>query len=152
MIYVECPNRIESDKKSLFLAGGIMGCRIWQKDLVDKLKDLDIVVYNPRRAAFDIKDPSVTVEQIAWEHEHLRKADMISFWFSSETVQPITLYELGSWSMTNKPLAIGVDPRYQRRSDVITQTALVRPLIKIVSNLDDLTDQIFKTINEIQFV
>jgi hypothetical protein len=152
MVYVEAPNTIESDKKSIFLAGGIQGCPDWQKVLVRKLMDLDIVVFNPRRANFPMGDPNAAEAQIIWEFTHLRKADMISFWFCPETLEPIVLYELGAWSMTNKPLVIGVDPGYERKTDVEIQTSLVRPTIKIATSLDELSDQIFKVVNEIQFV
>jgi hypothetical protein len=77
---------------------------------------------------------------------------MISFWFCKESIQPIVLFELGAHLMTNKPIVIGVDPGYERKQDVEIQTALVRPEIGIVTRLNRLSDQIFKTINEIKFV
>jgi hypothetical protein len=152
MVYVEAPNTIVSDKKSIFLAGGINGCSDWQKKLVDDLEDLDIVVFNPRRKNFPIDDPSAAEAQTTWEFKHFRIASMISFWFAPETLQPIVLYELGAHSMMNKPLVVGVHPDYKRKQDVEIQTALVWPEIKIVYSLQDLTSQIFKTINEIQFI
>jgi hypothetical protein len=154
MVYVEAPNTIESDKKSIFLAGGIQKCPQWQKSLANKLKNLDIIVFNPRRDNFPIDDPSAAKEQITWEFIHLRKADMISFWFCAESIQPIVLLELGQHLVLdlNKPLVIGVDPGYERKQDVVIQTALVRPTIKIATSLDELSDQIFKAINEIQFI
>lgn len=93
MVYVEAPNTIESDKKSIFLAGGITGCQDWQKKLAGDLEDLDIVVFNPRRENFPIHDPSAAKAQITWEYVHLRKASMISFWFGPETIQPIVLFD-----------------------------------------------------------
>lgn len=154
MVYVEAPNTIESDKKSIFLAGGIQKCPQWQKYIVRKLYNLDIVVFNPRRENFPIEDPSAAEAQITWEFIHLRKADIISFWFCAESIQPIVLFELGSHLVLNssKPLVIGVDPGYERKQDVEIQTALVRPTIKIATSLDELSDQIFKAVNEIQFV
>ena len=152
MTYVEAPNTIESDKKSLFLAGGITGCGPWAFKLIENLSDLDIVVFNPRRENFPIDDPSAAKAQITWEYVHLRKSFAISFWFGPETIQPIVLFELGSWVVSNKPLVIGVHPEYKRKQDVEIQTALARPDIKIVYSLDDLTGQIFKKVNEILFI
>jgi hypothetical protein len=152
MIYVEAPNVIESDKKSIFLAGGITGCSEWQKELANNIAELDIVVYNPRRKNFPMDDPTAAQAQITWEFVHLKKASMISFWFGSETIQPIVLFEYGKWIVSNKPIAVGVDPKYQRKQDVEIQTTLERPGLKIVYSLKDLTDQIYTTINEIQFV
>ena len=152
MIYVEAPNVIESDKKSIFLAGGITGCSEWQKELANNIAELDIVVYNPRRKNFPMDDPTAALAQITWEFNHLQKASMISFWFGSETIQPIVLFEYGKWIVSNKPIAIGVDPKYQRKQDVEIQTSLERPGLKIVYSLKDLTNQIYTIINEIQFV
>lgn len=152
MVYVEAPNTTESIKKSIFLAGGITGCSDWQSDLKDKIKDIDIIIYNPRRKNFPINDPKAAEAQITWEYQMLRKADAISFWFGPETIQPIVLFELGSWVVSDKPILVGVDPKYQRKQDVEIQTKLARPGLKIASSLDELSDQIFKLFNEIKLV
>lgn len=152
MVYVEAPNTTESIKKSIFLAGGITGCSDWQSDLKDKIKDIDIIIYNPRRKDFPINDPKAAEAQITWEYQMLRKADAISFWFGPETIQPIVLFELGSWVVSDKPILVGVDPKYQRKQDVEIQTKLARPGLKIASSLDELSDQIFKLFNEIKLV
>lgn len=110
----------------IFLAGGITGCCDWQKSLIQKLDHLRVIVLNPRRADFPINDPSAAQAQIEWEFKMLREADGISFWFAPETLQPIGLYELGAWSMTKKPLLVGVDPNYARKQDVEIQTRLAR--------------------------
>lgn len=152
MIYVEAPHKVEVSKKSIFLAGGITDCPDWQKKVVEKIKDLDIVIYNPRRANFDVSDPNALKMQIEWEHEMLKKADVISFWFCKETIQPITLYELGAHTVTSKPLIIGMDKGYERRDDVEIQTKLERPDTKFVYSLKDLSDRIFKLFNEVLFI
>ena len=152
MIYVECPDKQDSNLKSLFLAGSISGANDWQKTVTEKLKDLDIVVYNPRRKNFDTDDPGMSKEQIAWEYENLREADAISFWFAKETDAPITLYELGAHSMTPKPIIVGIHPEYPRKIDVEIQTKLVRSDIPIVYSLDDLVDEIYKTMGQVQLI
>ena len=141
MIYIEAPNNYEGNERSLFLAGGITECPDWQSELVEILKNENITLLNPRRRNFP-NTPDASEKQIIWEHEHLRKATAISFWFPKETLCPITLYELGTWSMTDKPLFIGVNPDYQRRRDVEIQTKLARPEIKIVYYLEKLASQI----------
>lgn len=139
MIYIEALNEPKHFiRRSLFLAGGITGCPDWQADVVGLLKDSDIVVFNPRRKDFPIHDPNAARKQIEWEHEYLRMADAILFWFPCETLCPIVLYELGAWSMTAKPLAVGIHPDYQRRQDVEIQTKLARPDVAIVYSLPDL--------------
>ena len=129
-------------KTTLFLAGGITGCPEWQEDVIKMFDNTNYVLLNPRRKNFPINDPEASYVQIKWEHEHLRKADAILFWFCKETLCPIVLYELGAWSMTRKPIFVGVDPEYQRRQDVEIQTSLVRPDVEIVYSLSDLCRQI----------
>lgn len=144
--YIEAPNTVKDhSRKSIFLAGGITGCPNWQADMASVLlKITDLVVFNPRRENFPMGDPNAGREQIKWEYDHLRLADYILFWFPSETICPIVLYELGAWSMTDKPIFVGIDPNYVRQFDVEQQTQLVRPDIEIVYSLFGLAGQIEK--------
>lgn len=125
---------------SIFMAGGISGCPPWQDWLLDRLGSSDIFFLNPRRSDWP-EDPAEIERQIEWEHRHLRKAAALLFWFPRDTLCPITLYELGSWSMTGKPLAVGIHPEYPRALDVRIQTRLARPEIAIVHSLEDLADR-----------
>lgn len=142
MKYVECPDVYNGPGKRLFLAGGISGCQDWQKDMVNSLKDENLVLINPRRKNFNTNNPEMEKEQIRWEFEELKKTDIASFWFPPQTLCPITLYELGKISMTDKPLFVGVDPGYARKNDIYIQTSLLRPDVKIVDSIDKLVNQI----------
>lgn len=142
MRYIECPDIFEGKEKSLFLAGGITNCQNWQKELVDKLQNTNLVLLNPRRKKFDIYNKNMEEEQITWEFNHLKKASAVSFWFTKETLCPITLYELGSQIVSDKKIFIGIDQDYQRKRDVEIQTRLQRPEIKVVYSLEDLANQI----------
>lgn len=142
MRYIECPDVYEGNEKSLFLAGGITNCSNWQLELVSLLKDEDITLLNPRRKNFPINDSKAAEEQIKWEYTHLRKAKAISFWFPKETICPIVLYELGAWSIADKPIFVGTHPEYSRRQDVEIQMKLVRSKIKIVYSIEKLAEQI----------
>jgi hypothetical protein len=141
---IQCPQVYERKlgEKTLFLAGGITGCRIWQDDLIELLKDENLVLLNPRRENFDLNQKNINEEQIAWEFNHLAVADAVSFWFPSETLCPITLYEFGKISMTRKPLFVGAHPEYKRREDLEIQTRLARPEVNIVYSLQELAKQI----------
>jgi hypothetical protein len=148
--YIEAPQTYSGNETSIFLAGGITGCPDWQFLIGTSLQILtDLVVFNPRRKNF-VMHKDAAREQIAWEHEHLRKATAISFWFPHETLCPIVLYELGAWSMTDKKIFIGVDPGYQRAEDVQIQTALVRPDVPIAASLDELAANIMIWRKEVQ--
>ena len=152
MRYFESPTSYLVDytknETSIFLAGGIQNCTQWQTEMVDLLSSTDLAVLNPRRKDFPIHDPSAAEAQITWEHEHLWMADLILFWFPSETLCPIVLFELGFWLSKHKKLFIGVDPAYQRRQDVEIQTRLARERkygrsdIQIVYSISDLAKQV----------
>lgn len=145
MIYVEALDELKAGvkrKNSIFLAGGITNCPDWQQEMVQLLDDTDLILFNPRRKDFPIGDPNAALEQIKWEHDHLRTVNMILFWFPCETLCPIVLYELGAWSMTNKQIFVGVHPDYARRQDVEIQTSLARPNVTVVYSLEELVGQI----------
>lgn len=151
MIYIEALDTwdpLDEDglfMKTLFLAGGITNCPDWQKEFVGLLDSLwvNLVVFNPRRKNFPIDDPNASKEQITWEFKHFKEADMISFWFSRGSLNPIVLFELGKWLVQKKkPIFIGIDPEYKRKQDVEIQTFLEREDIEIVYSLDDLAYQI----------
>ena len=150
MEYIVSPNiyKPNAHERSLYLAGGITGCPDWQQEIVQLLEHTNLVMFNPRRKSFPMNDPKAAEEQIEWEHFHLRQADVIAFWFPRETICPIALYELGAWSMTDKPMSIGVHPEYPRRLDVEKQTKLVRPDVEIVYSLADLAGRIIKSYAE----
>lgn len=103
-----------------------------------------MTLLNPRRKHFDINDTNIGIEQIKWEHKNLLMVDAISFWFPHETLNPITLYELGNWVFRPKKLFIGCHPEYQRKLDVLIQTRLEIPNQIIVYSLEELTNQIIE--------
>lgn len=141
MHYLEAPES-HVGGKALFLAGGITGCPDWQTDVVRMLSDTSLIVFNPRRKDFPIHDPNAAEAQIRWEHQHLRRADAVLFWFPCETLCPIVLYELGAWSMTKKPIFVGCHPQYQRKQDVIIQTSLERPEVLVHDSLHNLVFEV----------
>jgi hypothetical protein len=127
--YIEAPEPYDGPGPVLFLAGGISNCPDWQADAAAMLSDQDdLTVLNPRRAAFT---EDTAVEQIIWEHTHLHRADVILFWFTDGSLQPIALYELGVHATLGVPLAVGADPAYPRRLDVEVQLSLARPALTI---------------------
>lgn len=135
--YVQAPEPYDGPGPVIFLAGGISGCADWQSEAAAMLRDTPgLTVLDPRRAAFDLGDPAVAAEQIAWEHAHLHRADVILFWFApGGSVQPITLYELGVHVTRGARLAVGADPGYPRRLDVQVQLGLARPGLTVHDTL-----------------
>ena len=130
--------------RSLFLAGGITGAADWQVPLAASLQDAGLNLLNPRREAYNSLDPDALREQIRWEHDGLRAASAIAFWFPAEAVCLVTMYELGSWAHWRdaegqpKPILVGAHPDYARRQDVVIQLELERPEVEVVSSLEEL--------------
>jgi hypothetical protein len=141
MRYIEAPRHYNGKARSLFMAGGVTNCADWQMELAGLLEDERLVVFNPRRKRYPGGERASEI-QIKWEHSHLGMASAISFWFTKETSCPITLFELGAWSLAKKTVFIGIDPEYPRRLDVEVQMRIVRPDVKIVYSLESLARQI----------
>ena len=116
-----------SGKIDLFLAGGISNCPDWQTDAALTLETMDeLVVANPRRSEGLEKTGVEAAKQIAWEHDALKRADTILFWFPEETLCPITLFELGvQVGKLDKKMFVGAHPNYARRFDIVQQMSLV---------------------------
>jgi nicotinamidase/pyrazinamidase len=144
MRYVEAPAECDGPLPSLFLAGGISGCELWQPRMADMLIALDVVVVNPRRESYPWHDPAAAEEQIRWEFRQLDRATACLFWFPPQTLCPIALYELGRWSAGARPTFVGVHPDYQRRVEVEIQLRLARPEVKIVATLEELAAQVIE--------
>lgn len=146
MNVIECPQQLREFKLSttnIFLAGGITNCPDWQKEMIERFKDVDdITLVNPRRSTFDINNPAESDYQIEWEFSHLHLCDAILFWFPYQTLCPITLYELGVHADAGKEIFVGCHPAYQRKFDVEKQISLINPSIKVHDNFADLVDEI----------
>src|SRR5437879_6069697 len=87
---------------SVFLAGSIeMGlAENWQAEMERSLADLDVLILNPRRDAWDATwvqsiDHAPFREQVEWELEGLERASVVAVYFAPDTKAPVTLLELG---------------------------------------------------------
>lgn len=151
MHYVECPAHAPFDVcgKLLFLAGGITNCWNWQERV--KLffaEQPGLILYNPRRADFPINDPTAAEQQIRWEYRYLMLTANstlggVLVWFPHETLCPIVLFELGILLATRgSQLFIGTHPDYARRQDVVIQTKLRRPALRVHDDLDALCKEV----------
>jgi hypothetical protein len=129
-----------------FLAGGISNCPNWQSDLIAALAPMDRLrlgvegtFFNPRATTFDVQDPNASTRQIRWEQVAMQQADIIGFWFSRGSDNPIVFFEYGMYLqryiLTGSPeIVVGCDPDFRRKGDVMNQTQgyakpAVRPII-----------------------
>jgi len=147
---IQAPSGATSKGIKIFLAGGISNCPNWQVDIInhlikdhrfDKYKKQKITLYNPRCKEIPEEDPQTT-----WEYEKLKESDIIIFWFSTGSLNPITLFEYGSYIKSDKTLVIGCHPTYIRRNAVIIQTRLARPDLKVNIMFDAFYEQLVKEI------
>jgi hypothetical protein len=96
---------------SVFLAGSIeMGAAAdWQAQVEQSLRDVDVVLLNPRRDEWDASwvqsasNPPFR-EQVEWELEGLERATVIATYFAPGTKSPVTLLELGLFARSGKLL------------------------------------------------
>lgn len=154
MRVVTAPEKYEYryDDVSIFLAGGITGCRPWQNwaiaGLSDRLPEDKYVLFNPRRKAFPIDDPSAAGEQIRWEFRHLNLMNYFFIYFDgpTESDQPICFYELGRYvdrlstkygHKINEHCTICVNSAFHRKEDVIQQVQLATMDRDLVTEVDN---------------
>ncbi len=157
MNVIEAPNNNTKGNIKIFLAGGISNCPDWQSIIIEKLNNEDnpyqqimlegVTVFNPRRKNYENVEDTI-VEQITWEFFKLKESDIIAFWFSSGSLNPITLYEYGK-HVTSTKLVVGVDVGYERKNDIKIQTSLIRPTQHICYDLDEFYNDIIKNIYDL---
>ena len=136
---IQAPEEFAETGESIFLAGGISDCRDWQDDMIEMLDSFDGTILNPRREVWPTWGADLD-HQVGWERRHLAVATLRLFWFTSETVCPITLFELGQTIGSSRPFVVGTHPAYGRRENVIIQTRLATPGVRVVSSLEELAD------------
>ena len=134
MIVITAPHLYipKYDDVTVFLAGGITGCRDWQKETIEHLRkfvgrdDTQVVVYNPRQENFDVNNLAATIDQITWEYQYLNQVDIFSMYFvGGDQIQPICMYELGRYIKPyEEEQVISVEKNYIRKNDVACQVAL----------------------------
>ena len=136
---------------TVFLAGGIVKCGPWQDHVIERLGKYDhALILNPRRSNYPWDDPTAEREQITWEFHGLNHCDVFSMWFvASESDQPVCMYELGRQLAfcpfnPSRRVVLGIEPGYNRESDVRIQTALAYPGVQISDTLDAHSDNILK--------
>ena len=109
MQLITAPEPLHPKHPSVFLAGSIEQDKAerWQDKVIQALSDLDITIFNPRRAAWDAswvqeKSNPQFNEQVNWELQALELATHIFMYIDPNTKAPITLLELGLHAQSGK--------------------------------------------------
>lgn len=131
----------ELSRFKIFLAGSInMGAATnWQSMVESQLNEKDILILNPRRDDWDTSwEQKITnkqfKEQVDWELDAQKNADLILMYFDKEGPSPITLLELGLFK--DSPMIVYCPEGYWRKGnvDIVCQ----RYGIRQASSLEDL--------------
>ena len=126
----------------VFLAGSIeMGAaENWQAQVEHGLRDLDVVILNPRRDDWSapwvqsIDNPQFR-EQVEWELEGLERASVVAMYFAPSTKAPVTLLELGLCAQGGK-LLVCCPEGFWRRGNI--EVVCARHGIPLMSDLAEL--------------
>jgi hypothetical protein len=141
------PQKIKKfNRPAIFLAGSIeMGRAVeWQDQVIEKLKDLEVTIFNPRRERWrsdwkqSIKNKKFK-EQVSWELDALEKSDLIIMFFDPASKSPISLLELGLFARDNKILCC-CPPKFWRHGNV--EFICQKFKIPLYSSLDSLMDRV----------
>ncbi len=113
-----------SDQFTVFLAGSIeMGvAEPWQVRLEEMLRDLDVLILNPRREEWDNsweqkRENDEFRGQVEWEMNGMDRADLIVLFLDPNTKSPISLLELGLHA-TSGTLMVCCEEGFWRKGNV----------------------------------
>jgi hypothetical protein len=152
---VKAPGKYELTKYSIFLAGAIdQGQAVdWQKRVADSLRDLDILVLNPRRDDWDASweqsaDNPEFRQQVEWELKAQEDADMVIFVFTKDSKAPITFLEFGLFApRENHDAMVCAEEGFYRQANL--DIACERYDIPIYHNLDEMIADLHETLESI---
>lgn len=139
---IKAPNRFDHySRKKVFLAGSMaMGTAPdWRSEVVEALKDENIVILDPWRDDWDssweqrAKDDNFR-EQVEWELDGLEDADVVLVYFAPGTSAPISLFEFGLLAQRGKTVVCS-DDGFWRYGNI--KVVCDRYGIPLTGNLDD---------------
>lgn len=148
---IKAPEALVTSGFTVFLSGSIdMGkAKDWQTEIADKLRDEDVILFNPRRDDWDDswkQEMSFKPfrEQVEWELNALEKADMIVVYFDKDGQAPITLMELGLHK--DDDMVVCCPEGYFRKGNV--DIVCHKYGIKQVDDIDGLVEEIKKRVKK----
>ena len=153
MLEIKAPNKIpETNDVKVFLAGSIeMGvAEKWQDEVVERLKNENVLILNPRRDDWDdtwvqSKDNPKFREQVEWELNALAKSDYIILYFDPNTKSPISLLEEGLYAKSGRLLVVCPEGFWRKGNVDIMSEKYGFPEFK---SLDELLEHFVSLINK----
>ena len=147
-MHIQAPDEYTLDAPSIFLAGGTSDKDPWQFRMVSLLADSGLAVVNPLLHPYPASGSREEAEQIDWEARHFRKATAVLFWFTPQTLCPVSLFELGAVSARDIPLFVGFHPDYKVKGDIGLRLQLARKDVQVASDLEVLATQVLQWAKE----
>ena len=138
------PVRPQVTRLSVILYGAIQAEPAWQTSLASSLSDLPIDILDPRRDDWDsswvedIEFPKFK-EQVEWEMDYAKVADVIGFNFPAGAQTPVALLELGMYAGSGKVIVCCPKGFYKRGN---VQMVCLRYGIEMLETLDELNDKV----------
>jgi hypothetical protein len=136
------PHRPTIIQPSIILYGSIAQNATvdWRNSLALSLSDLPVAILNPHRDDWDsswVEDISCHKfkEQVEWEMDHAKIADVIAFHFAPDTLAPVSLLELGMYAETGKAI-VCCHPEFKKKGNV--QIVCARYGIELVERMEEL--------------
>jgi Nucleoside 2-deoxyribosyltransferase like len=127
----------------IFIAGDIVGCPNWQKELASRFDHhKQLYLLNPRTPKFDSNNSDMYSHQIEWEQFYFTASDAVLFWFCWETSGSRALYQLGTAVASGKTIFVGCHPGYTGRNELQKQLSLARPTLTMHSDFTDLVTNV----------
>ena len=118
---------------SVFLAGTIDNGNSfdWQQEVIQQLQDIDCVVFNPRKASWDVNLNPIEVTkalrtQVEWEQKAIEYASEVFFNFEGGSVSPISLLEYGQCWGTEKSTIVRCSADYFRFGNIKIMQDLIQ--------------------------
>lgn len=131
IVVIKAPSPLEWSRRAgpkIFLAGSIEqgAAPNWQQEVTEYLmnRNAKCVLLNPRRDDWDKTwlqeyGENKFTEQVSWELDAMRHADLIMMYFAPGTMSPITLLEFGLYAADNsKKLVVCCPEGFHRKGNV----------------------------------
>ena len=134
--------------KFIYLAGS-MGKVDWQSEVYKKLvmKSLssEWTVLNPRpdQKALEVK------AYASWEYNCVIASDIIGFWFAAKDRPDMGLFDLGRWSVYEKPMIVGIEKGYAFEERIKCDLAVSCPELTVLKSIEAVADAIAVKAKEI---
>lgn len=143
----------KNQKCTRVFLGGSIGSKDWQSDVANRLVDLPVYVFNPRRVDWNADwdtDVAADVEtrkaQIEWGFEGQMNSDILLFNFDKDEVDPASLLELGTFCFGKIKPVVCCPPEFPYFLNV--EFICKSTDISLFSTLDEAVAEVRKEVKE----